>query len=386
MYGAYAQEISWVYALFCVYGVNMPKPRTGESQRDFVSRCIPIVTDDGTAESNDQAVAICYQMFKDHNEQSGNSMKMETLSELTEAFKVDKTEADGMHPSRHYLVVEDAGKPSTWHLRVKGTDGKPDHRLMGAAWAALHGGYRGNVYSGPNKEQAISKLTALYKREGLPTPGSVAAKFSVKVAGNWELDVLGNPYGPDSDGQWFDENSQIVSGSEIPVVYYHSLDDGGNGFASVPVVIGKAINPTKKSDGTWWHVILDKAKEKAAKVWQAAQQGAAVASSGAIEYLSRLEIGGKMRPYDKRVPGRIAVWHMGELSLWENNTGKRRQAHPYAVAVPALKATYEQAGLTFPDDVDEPENDEPKADEKAAKIAKKNLQKRARYLMSTFDE
>ena len=50
------------------------------------------------------------------------------------------------------------------------TNGKPNHRLMGAAWAALHGGYRGNKYEGPNKETAIGKLKRLYRRESLTPP------------------------------------------------------------------------------------------------------------------------------------------------------------------------------------------------------------------------
>lgn len=68
-----------------------------------------------------------------------------------------------------YLVVEDPEKQSTWHLPVK-VNGKPDHRLMGAAWAALHSGYRGNKYEGPNKQEALKKLKALYKSEGMETP------------------------------------------------------------------------------------------------------------------------------------------------------------------------------------------------------------------------
>lgn len=84
---------------------------------------------------------------------------------------VTKSEADGDHPASHYLVVEDSQMPTTWHLRVRNAAGDIDHRLMGAAWAALHGGYRGNTYEGPGKQEAISKLTALYKREGLDTPG-----------------------------------------------------------------------------------------------------------------------------------------------------------------------------------------------------------------------
>jgi hypothetical protein len=67
-----------------------------------------------------------------------------------------------------YLVVEDPKKSSTWHLQVK-EDGKPNHKLMGGAKAALTapGGHRGNVYKGPNKDAAISKLKALYKSEGM---------------------------------------------------------------------------------------------------------------------------------------------------------------------------------------------------------------------------
>jgi HK97 family phage prohead protease len=56
------------------------------------------------------------------------------------------------------------------HLPYTDANGKPDHRLMGAAWAALHGGYRGNKYAGPNKSDAIAKLTSVYKSEGMDTP------------------------------------------------------------------------------------------------------------------------------------------------------------------------------------------------------------------------
>lgn len=56
------------------------------------------------------------------------------------------------------------------HLPYTDANGKPNHRLMGAAWAALHGGYRGNRYEGPNKASAISKLRGVYKSEKMDTP------------------------------------------------------------------------------------------------------------------------------------------------------------------------------------------------------------------------
>jgi hypothetical protein len=80
-------------------------------------------------------------------------------------------EADSDNPG-NYLVVGDPQKKSTWHLPVK-SGGTPNHRLMGAAWAALTNpnGYRGNRYQGPNAGAALSELKALYKSEGLPLPG-----------------------------------------------------------------------------------------------------------------------------------------------------------------------------------------------------------------------
>lgn len=43
----------------------MPDVKPGESRKDFVSRCIPIVLEDETAKDQDQAVAICSQMWRD---------------------------------------------------------------------------------------------------------------------------------------------------------------------------------------------------------------------------------------------------------------------------------------------------------------------------------
>jgi hypothetical protein len=44
----------------------MPKPKDGESEKDFVSRCIPIVMDEGTAKDNKQAAAICYSKYEEN--------------------------------------------------------------------------------------------------------------------------------------------------------------------------------------------------------------------------------------------------------------------------------------------------------------------------------
>ena len=41
----------------------MPTPRKGEKKPAFISRCIPIVINDGTAKDQKQAAAICYSLW-----------------------------------------------------------------------------------------------------------------------------------------------------------------------------------------------------------------------------------------------------------------------------------------------------------------------------------
>ena len=73
---------------------------------------------------------------------------------------------------RQYLIVDEDGKG---HLPVRDSpDGPLNHHLMGAAWAALHGGYRGNKYEGHGKEAAIAKLKSLYRSEGMELPDSTS--------------------------------------------------------------------------------------------------------------------------------------------------------------------------------------------------------------------
>ena len=102
--------------------------------------------------------------------QRGAGVNTQTLAIKAADKAVTRTEADGEHPAGHYLVVEDPETVTTWHLRVRAVNGDPDHRLMGAAWAALHGGYRGNVYEGPGKTAAIAKLTRMYAAEDMDVP------------------------------------------------------------------------------------------------------------------------------------------------------------------------------------------------------------------------
>ena len=45
----------------------MPTPREGENQHEFISRCVPVVMEHGTAESYVQAVAVCHSIYRNRN-------------------------------------------------------------------------------------------------------------------------------------------------------------------------------------------------------------------------------------------------------------------------------------------------------------------------------
>lgn len=59
----------------------MPKPNPGETQDDFIKRCIPIVMEEGTAQDGAQAAAICHS-FWDESQKStaeGVRKRLDTL-------------------------------------------------------------------------------------------------------------------------------------------------------------------------------------------------------------------------------------------------------------------------------------------------------------------
>jgi hypothetical protein len=52
--------------------------------------------------------------------------------------------------------------------------------------------------------------------------------------------------------------------------------------------------------------------------------------------------------YEKDRPGRIAVWPLAGVSLWDATGDNLRPASPHALAMPAMKAIYREAGIPFP--------------------------------------
>ncbi len=119
---------------------------------------------------------------------------------------------------KQYLVIDEDGKG---HLPVRDTpDGPLNHRLMGAAWAALHGGYRGYKYEGPGKQEALAKLKGIYKSEGLELPG----ELSIGTSGHR---IIGSS-GDEQVNRWTDGPMTFVSRlSALPAL----------GLARIPILV-----------------------------------------------------------------------------------------------------------------------------------------------------
>ena len=165
--------------------------------------------------------------------------------------------------------------------------------------------------------------------------------YTVKAildSGEWDLDVLGCPYGgpnggKDAQGEYFDAGTKFHEDKFglPPAVYYHGF--GGDGKPdSEPRFIGRTLKRWRDGAGEWFRVRLDKASTEAERVWDAAKRGTARASSGAVAHLVRTA-----------PDGRILHWPVAELSIFETDSGKR-PANGYAVAMLAAKALWSQAG------------------------------------------
>lgn len=166
----------------------------------------------------------------------------------------------------------------------------------------------------------------------------------IKTGKEYELDILANPYGSpddlDSDGEYFAPDTQFYEDKlELPpAVYYHGGDEKGE-EAPEPQFVGRTIKRWVDQLGVWYRVVLDKTSEYAAKVWEAAKEGKARVSSGAVPATVRKE------------GPKITHWMNGEVSIFDTNYGKQ-PANKYAIAMPAkAKAIYEKAGIQLPEEL-----------------------------------
>ena len=130
--------------------------------------------------------------------------KVGLVNQIYPNSKESQGEKAGAEGHGGYLVTDSKGNQ---HLPTR-RNGKPDRGLAGAAWAALHGGYRGNKYAGENKGAAIAKLKRLYAREGWELPGETKdADFAITkdASGKYRWTMITSSSFEDRDvAEWAD--------------------------------------------------------------------------------------------------------------------------------------------------------------------------------------
>lgn len=60
----------------------LPKPNSGENEKDFVARCVNIFTDRGEYKTREQRVAVCYSLYKKRNESFDDLSLKSVLNEI----------------------------------------------------------------------------------------------------------------------------------------------------------------------------------------------------------------------------------------------------------------------------------------------------------------
>jgi len=109
----------------------MPEPKKGESEQDFVSRCVPIVMGEGA--DQEAALGKCYGIFRNANKALG------TVDTMADAQKFNDSEAgkaEKDHAGERELKPGD-GQPGSGTKIVPGEDGTPKAAPAGAAKSSV---------------------------------------------------------------------------------------------------------------------------------------------------------------------------------------------------------------------------------------------------------
>lgn len=239
-------------------------------------------------------------------------------------------------PQRGDYLVATSSDPKDWHLPVK-ENGKPSHILMGAAFAALTGGYRGKKYAGPNKESALVKLKKLYRAEGMEFPGGKSIflddpelvcikSISDSRVGAYAV-LWGDEDHKDLTKEFFDLNTEeltvIFDGvGKLPYLYNHTLND-----AMKSTVIGVVDTLITDSVGLWYEAELKIANEYESAIKKLLKDGKLKTSTQTFYPARRVAKN-----------GRIERWPIVEISA----TPTPAEARMFSVEV--VKSAFTQIG------------------------------------------
>lgn len=164
--------------------------------------------------------------------------------------------------------------------------------------------------------------------------------------GKRKLEVLAAPFGSESRkdrlGQWLSERTDFMVslGDRRPVLYLHGYSPRKRAVAK-PSALSVATVTKIDSLGLWMETELDDS-EPSTRVWEAALEDRARASTGSVNYL--------VRPPNRKdgspTPGEVTVWPIAELTLFDAGEG-RIPVSDDAVVLP-LRSLFDQCKIELP--------------------------------------
>jgi hypothetical protein len=214
-------------------------------------------------------------------------------------------------------------------------------------------------HAGKAEESEVSAVLDRGQQSAGHTDGVLAVKAVASADGELTLDVLGVPHGQDRQGQVFDERTHLGDLPAVPVYYHHGFDE-----MRKPIVelIGWAVKTVRDGAGQWFRATLNKAKSISQTIYNDAVKGKVTASSDAVSHLVRpVGIVGR--------PGRVSSWPVAGLSLMDASTAGTA-INPRAIAMPAVRAMFEQALSDLGSESDDPGDSSPSTALTAATAAK----------------
>jgi len=274
-----------------------------------MDRCVEQVVAKQPGLEKQNAIAICYRSVVE-----GKSLD-EALKWWADIVVASKAGA------RHN--VTDRAIITRWHERAD--ELKVDMAELGA-------------------EIAETPVAAPLKAGALDLGDSIteyAAEVSIKALADLRLEIkvaYGGPFaGRDAQGEYFSARTDLDEEHypTPPVTYYHGFNENGQPQGK-PIFIGKTLKRENRADGHYLTAQLRAGNAYAERTYAAALKGEAVASPATAVHLRR-----------KEADGHLAYWPIIEIAAWDY-APDRKPANPWSVARPALKAIYDEAGLTLP--------------------------------------
>ena len=236
------------------YREEFVEPRAGEDKDEFISRCIPVVLDEGYAE--DQAIAICYSYWENKEFEHGLAPYTEPLKEkdreemseeqlwvLSELEKMG-TEYD---PMETYVIDAQRASFSTLQDFLKGIAAID---ILGKNKKKDEEGETVYRYAGPTAERgfcrAMLRLNKLYRREEIERLNSANPGFGRR--GSSTYDVFEYKGGPSCRHFWEEltmfknDQNQTVLISNGPVPMSVNQNAGKSNNMNSPSSQGSVAN------------------------------------------------------------------------------------------------------------------------------------------------